>query len=417
MHYLLFTFYLAIACFIINRNRFIKSTGLSDAAIMGLFLAKIAAGILAGWMFARYYPQGNDYWNLNDFGIKEYGVMVNDPKTFFTDILNSFFLNYGDQGLFSAASSFWIHLKNNILIKFLSFFNIFSQGNYYINSIFFNFFGFFGPVALYKVFIHLYADKKLPVTAGCFLLPSTLFFSSGINKDNIFFTLLCIFCYAVFFLLKDRFTKKRFFISLICFAGILLIRNYVALIMLPGLIAWILCNKYAFSKLKTFSITYITTAALLVLLPLLNHTLNVAKVIAQKQQDFFALGSANSQIRTDTLSATATGILQNAPQAFNHGFLRPYLWETKTAFTILQAIEITGYLLLFVLYLFFYQKKTKDINSILPFLIITSCLLLLLIGYIVPNTNTLVRYRSIYLPFLLTPLLCQFKINFKNRLH
>ena len=384
---------------------------------MGLFLAKIAAGVFTGWIFARYYPQGNDYWDLNDFGIKEYQVLVNDPKTFFTDIFNSYFYNYNKQGFFSAASSFYIHLKDNILIKFLAVFNIFSGGNYYINSIFFNFFGFFGPVALYKVFIHIYADKKWAVMAGCFLLPSALILSSGINKDNIIFTLLCIFFYALFFSLNYGFTKKRIFISIVCFAGILLIRHYVAIIMIPGLIAWTLCSKYSFSKLKTFSITYLITAAILFLLPFINPALNTSKIITQKQQEFFALGIANSQIKTDTLTASAPGILQNAPQAFNHGFVRPYLWEAKSVFTILQALEIMGYLLLFMLYLFFYPKKKKDINSMLPFLIITSCLLLLLIGYIVPNTNTLVRYRSIYLPFLITPLLCQFKIAGINRMH
>ena len=413
MYYLLFTFYLAIVCLVINRNRFIKSTGLTDAAIMGLFLLKIAAGILIGWMFGRYYPQGNDLWDLNDYGIKEYQVLVNDPTTFFTDI---FYYNYtNDQtGFFSSTASYWNDLENNIIIKFLGFCNIFSRGNYYINSIFFNFFGFFGHVALYKIFIHIYADKKLFVIAGCFLLPSALFFSSGISKDNIIFTLLCIFCYAVFFSLKNGFTKKRICITIVCYTGILLIRNYVAIVMIPGLIAWWLCSKYSFGKLKTFSVTYFITAALLVMLPFLNPSLNAAKVIAQKQQDFFALGKANTQIETDTISATVPGLLKNAPQAVNHGFLRPYIWEHNAVFSIAQALEIIGYLLLLILYVFLQKRKNTVVNNFLPFIMITSVIILLLNGYIVPNFNTLVRYRSIYLPFLVTPLLCQFSLSIKK---
>jgi len=31
----------------------------------------------------------------------------------------------------------------------------------------------------------------------------------------------------------------------------------------------------------------------------------------------------------------------------------------------------------------------------------------LFIGYIMPNLGSIVRYRSVYLPFLITPMLCR----------
>ncbi|HMC99171.1 MAG TPA: hypothetical protein VKH37_03430, partial [Ferruginibacter sp.] len=63
--------------------------------------------------------------------------------------------------------------------------------------------------------------------------------------------------------------------------------------------------------------------------------------------------------------------------------------------------------LLFVLFLFFRRKEASiGREPFLYFALFFTFTMFLFIGYIVPNLGSLVRYRSFYLPLLITPLLC-----------
>lgn len=406
MYYLLFFLYLIVCGWLLTRLPFIKNARLSTPLILTLFVLKVSAGITLGWLYKTYYGQGNDYWDLNDYGKEEYQLLIQHPLAFFSNLFESGYAN--ENSFFASTGSFWNDLENNILIKALALFNIFSKGNYYINSLFFNFFGFLGHVALYRVFNQLYPAKENAVIAGCFLLPSTLFFSSGINKDNVIFTLVGCLAYALFFSLQKKITLSRLVAILFSFTGLLLIRNYVALVMVPGIIAWAICAKFQVNKTLAFAGTYLAFFFLAVIAFYTIPPLNPVKIIADKQQDFFSLPVANTQIPTDTLYPNIASLVHNAPQAINHGFIRPYLWESQNLFTLAQSVELAGYLLLFGVFLGYslYHKRPFSLQPFILCMLISSLIILMLLGYIVPNTNTLVRYRSIYLPFLLTPILC-----------
>ena len=162
---------------------FIKRSGINSKVVIGLFLFKIIAGIAIGWLSLHFYGTGNDYWDINTEARKEYQLLITDPGRYFTNIFTSDYPG-GYSGVFSSFDSFWNDLKGNIIIKLVSLFNIFSRGNYYINSLFFNFLVFFGHVALYRVFTKVYPGRSMLVIIGCFLLPSMIYFSSGIHKDG-----------------------------------------------------------------------------------------------------------------------------------------------------------------------------------------------------------------------------------------
>ena len=64
------------------------------------------------------------------------------------------------------------------------------------------------------------------------------------------------------------------------------------------------------------------------------------------------------------------------------------------------------YQLLFVLFLFFRVKQADRPGRLFVFFgIFLTLTVFLNIGYIVTNLGSIVRYRSIYLPLLITPLL------------
>ena len=404
MYYLLFTFYLIISCLLITRIRFIKNAGLGSRLVLGLFLLKIFAGILIGWMSQRFYPQGNDYWGLNDAGWREYQLMLSDPKRFFTEIFISPYQN-GYDGFFSSVGSYWNDLKNTLIGKLLAGCNIFSRGNYYINSIFFNFIGFMGHVALYRVFADIYKHKKWQVIIGCFLLPSTLYFSSGIHKDLIVFSMLGLYSYALYFPFQNKLSVKYLVTLFLTFIVLLFIRNFVAIAIILPTIAFIISNKKKWNTLAVFVSVYSIAFLMLLLLQFIRPSFQPLKIITQRQQDFLDLPYASSQLDTHILKPTLESFGRNAVQATDHALLRPYIWEYPTKFLIPLAIELFMYELLFIMMLIAYKKK----NSPGPFLLyglLISFPMLLFTGYIVPNIGSIVRYRSLYLPFIITPILC-----------
>jgi hypothetical protein len=412
LYYFLFIIYLTSILYFIPRIAFIKNAGLKSSRIRTLFLLKVLVGVTWGFLNSTLADGTSDILAYNFWGWEEYQVLVNDPKAFLT---NLFYANYpGYNNFFGSAGSFWNDLEANIIAKFLAPLNIISRGNYYINSLFFNFFCFFGHIAIYKIFAHIYKDKKIAVLIGCFLLPSTLLFTSGIGKDNVIFTLFCLFSYCIYFSLQNKFTVKRTLLALLCFTGILLIRNYVALLLIPPLLAMAMAHKLTLSPVKIFAGVYLLVLLVLASLSL-STSINPAEVIAQKQKDFLAIPAARTQLPMDTLLPNTGSLIKNLPQAINHGLLRPYIWESKNVFDFLLALELLFYILLFVFLIATLKKTSQRPPPFVLFAFAVSLSVWLLNGYIVPNFNSLVRYRSIFLPFLLTPVLCHLITFWKHK--
>jgi hypothetical protein len=199
LNYLLFAFYLVILCSLLLRVPFIKNAGIGSGTLLSLFLLKILAGIAIGWIAIHIYGPGNDYWDTNDYAREEFQLLQTNPVKYLINIFTSSYQG-GYGGVFSSGNSYWNDLKGNIVIKLVSIFNIFSRGDYYINSLFFNFIIFFAHVILYRLFIKIYPDRQVWVIIGCFLLPSTLYFSSGIHKDGLVLLLMAVLIYSLLLL-------------------------------------------------------------------------------------------------------------------------------------------------------------------------------------------------------------------------
>ncbi|RYD71454.1 MAG: hypothetical protein EOP53_23650, partial [Sphingobacteriales bacterium] len=210
--------------------------------ILLLFLFKIFIGIAQAYITQLYFP-GSDTWGMNEFSVMEYEILKNDPARFFREIYASNYNGEGYNNFFGSLGSFWNDLELNLITKGLAPFNFISNGNYYINSIFFNFFGFFGNIALFRLFNHIYTNKKTAVLIGCFFIPSCMFYSCAIGKDNIAFTMLALFCFALYFFSLSGFNAKRLLWLLFFFCGVLLMRNHIALLLISPAMAFYVSVK------------------------------------------------------------------------------------------------------------------------------------------------------------------------------
>ena len=407
MNYLLFVVYLIVLCWLLLCVPFIKNAGISSRVLVGLFLFKILAGIAIGWISIHIYGPGNDYWDMNDYAREEYKLLFTDPGKYFSNIFTSDY-DAGYAGIFNSFNSYWNDLRSNIIIKLVSIFNIFSRGNYYINSLFFNFIVFFGHIILYRLFIKIYPGRAILVIIGCFLLPSTLYFSSGIHKDGVVFLMLAILIYCVYqSIFKNRFTVKRLILIFISLALLFLIRNFIFLALVPALFAWLLSAKLRWPAGRTFVVVYLFAGLLFFNISSLNSKINPLEIFTKKQTEYINLPVAATQIELTRLQPTFKSFVSGTPQALNHSLLRPYVWEQPVKSLLPFAMELLLYQFLLLLLLFF---RRKDFNltdkPFLFFAIFFTLSVFLLIGYIVPNLGSLVRYRSLYFPLIITPILC-----------
>jgi hypothetical protein len=383
----------------------VKNAGLSTKIILLLFVTKVAVGVIGGLVSHFLMNDISDMHFYTVQSLVEFDNLIHYPKTFFTDSLPTAY----EQGLgdfFGSSNSFWNDLRNNILIKTMAVFNIFSRGNYYINSLFFNVAGFLGHMALFRIFKHIYPKQRLAIIVGCFLLPSTLYFTSLIGKDVMLFMALSIFCYSLYFSLENIFTAKRILLLTLSFIAILLIRNFIAVILLPCALAWYVSSKFTIKPLKVFGTFFLLAFAGIVLSQFLSEKYNPLKIVVEKQQAFFALGIAKSQYKNDTLQPTIKSFATAAPTALRHAFISPYPNEFNNIYLNGLAAEIILYLLFFLMMLTFKNSKNNITKNFIAFALIFTTLIFLFTGYITTNAGALVRYRSIYFPFLIIPILC-----------
>jgi hypothetical protein len=258
------------------------------------------------------------------------------------------------------------------------------------------------------VFNEIYKNRKWAIVTGCFLLPSALYYTSGIHKDLVIFTMLGLYFYAFYFSLIEKFTAKRTLIIFLSFIVMGLIRNYVAIALVPVSIALIICIKKSTRPFITFVSIYAMIFLILLVFQLIYPSFQPLKIITQKQTDFLNLPTAATQLNSNVLEPDLKSFIKNIPQAVDHGFLRPHLWDTNGNFISLFALELFFYELLFVLYFFKNLFKSISLNPFILFGIFFAISMLLITGLIIPNTGSIIRYKSIYLPLLIAPVLAKF---------
>jgi len=405
MTYLLFALYLALFSWLITRVKFIQQSGLPNYWLIGLFVLKVAAGCLYGWFYTTIpdYEQSADTWKFFFDSKKDTALLFHDPLRYFTSILdNPYDRDY--RHLFSSVNSYWNDLKHNYMVKIVSLFNVFTGSRYYVNVIFYSFITFFGPIAFIRVMNDVFPNRKLLITAGTFLLPSFLFWSSGIHKDGLIFTYVSLITFVMYFGLK----KNKFGIKELLLIGLLLllifpVRNHVVLAAVPGLFAWWLAEKYFKRKWIAFLLVTIIGTTVFFAAKYVHPKLDLPISIVLRNKDFTKLGG-NSFLPQRKLEPTFISFIQNAPQALNHTLVRPYVTEFLSPLYLASALEILFIWILVSVWFFRYTDNPYR-HSVVQFLFLTSMVLLLLTGYIVPQLGAIVRYRAIFFPFLLVPII------------
>ena len=403
MFYIYFICLLILFCWFITRNSFFTKSGLGAKLLVSLFVIRIIVAV-GGYYFNLHYYPGSDSMRYQEYGFEEYNLLFTDPGLYLS---NLFIDGYGNgySGFLSTQNSYWNNLGANLIIKLLSIFNLISFKNVLINTLLFNILLFGSSVALFKVFISFFPKSKYAISVAIFLLPSALFFSSFAHKDGMILLFLSLLIYHVFFFFKNKKDWQRLIYISLFLILILVTRSFVIIVLVPAFTALLISKVGKAKPFTSFIITYSVFTLLFFISPFISPKINLPQFVSNRQASFIEISSLGaSTIDTKILQPTFLGFIKNAPEALNHVLLRPYLFEGEKWVYFPFAIEVFLFEILFLIFLFF-RKKGTYVPPLIYFLLFFSLSMLLVIGYTIPIIGAFVRYRSIYFPFLILPIL------------
>lgn len=390
-------------------------------------ILKLVGSLALGVIYKFYYGYG-DTFNYHRDGKIIASALKNDPL-----VGLNLFLSHGNMDStnfeyssklvwFSAISEFTVS-KLSALLGFIFF------DSYFSISLGFALISFSGMWAWFKTLIKIYPNYIKEMAFAVFLIPSVIFWGSGLMKDTITLGALGWLFFGFYHLVVE---KKKILVS-ICVVIISLyllyvIRIYLLLAFLPPAIIWSVLesssrikNKLARRLLVPFLlIASVIPAAYIATSITEGHQRydldNVNKYIKINSDYLYYISQkeGGSTYSLGNHDGTLNSTIKMAPAAFWVSMFRPYVWESKNIVMLISALESTSLMILtlFVLYKVGPIKTIKIIlsNPYLPFALIFSTFLAIAVGMSSYNFGTLVRYKIPILPFYVSAILIIYRI-------
>ncbi len=292
--------YTILFILLIRKIKFFSIPGLSRKAIIFVFLLKICAGIALLQIFTKYYQGSDSIAFFNDSKIM-YGALWQNPAHFFkmffgidssNEVLNIY---YSKMNAWNASFEKILFNDSRSLIRLNVLFRFFSFGNFYVHTVFMCFLSLTGLTALYKTFSGYFLDKKKILFVIIFLLPSVLFWSSGVMKEGLLFFAMGLLLYITECGLLKNYDIKKNILILLLIAILLFVKFYILIALIPGLFAnyWLSRSSMNHIFLKYISV-FAFCFLFLALVAVLKPQYNVLNIIANKQQKSEAISKGGT---------------------------------------------------------------------------------------------------------------------------
>ncbi len=357
-------------------------------------------------------PMTNLFWE-NPAGY--FKVLFSAP----TEELRSYF-NY-DTGY--PYSYMYLESKTCMVIKLTSVLLIFGFKSYLITTVLLSSLAYYGLWKIYTLLNMYYPELRKYFAWGVLLVPSVIFWGSGILKDTYTMaaTGMIVFGYWQVFLNK-KYRKFSGWAQFIIGAYILLaIKPYIIMVLLPALFMWFIFDRvYQLRNVLVLAIAlpagigFFMLASYFLFSGLgdtlskfsLDSALENAKVIQQDLMREEQYGGNSFNIgKFDGSLNSAVSLFPNAVFA---GLYRPMIIESRNIVMILSGLENTVLLVLtvFVLVRVGLRRCWAIIrtNSFIVFALIFSIFFAFVIGLTTSNFGAMVRFKIPLFPFFLAGL-------------
>jgi hypothetical protein len=411
--------YTSFFIFLIYKLPFFDAAGISKKSITFVFILKIIFGLLLWAIYTFYYPNRStaDIYKYFDDSKVLFDALKTKPEHYFRMLFGvgnntpEFDSYYKEMNYWARKDGTGTFNDGHTVIRFNAFIRLFSKGYYTIHTVFICFISLIGFTAIYKAFLPFFKDKKQELFLAVFLLPSVLFWGSGVLKEGLLFFTLGILIYYF----QQSFSWKSLCICLIAAILMALSKFYVWLALMPALIFLLVIKNTGTKKtFLKFSIVLILVAFAGTNIDRFSTIQNPLVTLTQKQIEFNSLATGNindsnhknipaagSRIVIPVLQPTFISFIKNAPIALWNVLFRPYPWEMRSALMVLAGLEnivIIFFLSICVIYsLPRASIKWEYVLFCLSFAVIQ----FLIIGETTPIIGAIARYKIPSLPFLL----------------
>ncbi|MFM7716815.1 MAG: hypothetical protein ACKO7A_30150 [Microcystis sp.] len=366
--------------------------------LMVAALLRLVLGMAYGYIYLKYY-HGDDTWYYNSVISEEYQKLLHQPWQFLVDPNPiTAFARYS--GFRENWYYYLVDLENWLLTKPLAFVQPITQGNYYLNIVFYNCWTIWGSLLLLQWIGNQFPHYRKQAFLWLFFFPPLLFWWSGIRSDGLLVLFSALLLASMSEWLNGR-GKLRWGTILVALLGIGILRNAVLFVWLPALVSWFVEGRLKTGRLQSILVVYGAGIILFFASEWLNPSLSLPRMVANRQQEFLQL-KGQTRLALDTLKPDPFSFLTTTPQALQNTFLRPFLWEAKGPLQLLTSLEMTLLLLLIIRFAWQRFRHPQRITSPpeLFYPMIFGLCLFLFIGLTIPFPGAIVRYKALGEVFL-----------------
>jgi hypothetical protein len=419
---ILFIFYIILMFWSFGYMPLFRNSNLSARGLSLLFTLKLVFSIGLVLVYTYYYTDRGhaDIYKYFDDGKVIYESINLHPEATFR-VITGIGYDHSDPEIarvlanthhFDKKGDGFIESNHHLIIRVNAILCFFSRSNIFINSIFLCFLSFMGSVALYRALEQLFEKGTghiliIPV----FLIPSILFWSSGLLQEALIIFFLGMLVFTSMKLAGMKNILVNLFLSVLFLQFLYEAKPFIALSFIISL--YIMGTFHFRGYIRIISVL---VATLLVTWFLYAHNTFICGImssIISKRNDFVALGlkmKAGSLIDGRILDSDCLTPLKLLPLGLYDMFFQPFVWS-HGLFEKLFGAENLIVLLLSIFTLFNFKKPKGSKLQLAAFCFTFFMLNYLLIGITIPIIGALVRYKIFGLLFYLLFLACIVDLN------
>jgi len=397
----MFVFYLMLfTAFFFAANRWMNMNMFSRWQYAAMFWYKAGFACLYGWIHQwRYY--GSDTWLY----FKESEIAFSSLQV---SIGHYLALVFGPNNMrpcpdflapYLRPMHFWYDYSNYFIVRIHTFLRLISGESYYTHALFFAALNLVAMLLL-SVMIKRYhtGTAKWSLVLMVFF-PSVAFWLSGAHKDGVSFVLAVFILYGL-----ERYkntTKKTGYLLLATVSLFLLfrLRNYFVPIVLSAPMFYLIWNWNLRGKKYYIGATVLLLGFISVLYHYLVPSWSIYTRLGTYQKLFTTMLSA-SKVYLPAI-ADPDSFISGIPVYFFNVFIAPAIPNTSHWLKVLSSLEGAVVLLLSVLICFLACRRILLLKPIMLSLFFMWFVHWSLLGMVVDNLGTIIRYRTVTLPFLL----------------
>lgn len=382
---------------------------------MPALLLKLICGVLLGLIYHHYYKEG-DTLTYFKASLQLTAYAKENPAAY----LRLIFFNEFESEQFRSTvlfSRFPGFSNSFFMLKCTSLLNLLTGSSYYLNSLYFSVFSFWGMAKLSAILAKVYPGTKNAAVVAFLFFPSVVFWSSGLLKDAF---MMGAMCWVVGFILQLAHGQKLELVEIILLPFMLYLFIRIKLFFSAALLLFLGCYLLVkfIGKLKpSFQKAWVQTGLFGAIL--LTTGIAAMQLVSIYRLDFIIgqlvrtyegmrrLSLHVMHIEYPHLEPTFSSIVTYSPEALVNALFRPFLGESAEVLYTMAGLEnlfLAGLFIVTLLSVFFNEGIYRFhlfYLAISFFIVVTA----IVIGISTPNFGTLIRYRIIFLPFLVYLLL------------